>query len=208
MNDLPGGFNEIEFFRHAVCGDAYVRAAVGHVVDGAVDDAVALAENQLAVLEDPAPRTFTLDLPWFELVFFFEHLETGARRAGRSLADLDLQAGGVVAFSDDVDRLIPPRKPGLAFSLGAMGSRQHNFYNDAYKRAGYADVALEVQRLWLDGRRDDATARVPDELVLKTNLLGTDAMVRRRLELYRDAGVTTLRVEPAGETGHRRLDHA
>jgi F420-dependent oxidoreductase-like protein len=136
---------------------------------------------------------------------FFEHLETGARRAGRSLADLDLQAGGVVAFSDDVDRLIPPRKPGLAFSLGAMGSRQHNFYNDAYKRAGYTDVALEVQRLWLDGRRDEATARVPDELVLKTNLLGTDAMVRRRLELYRDAGVTTLRVEPAGDTLDARL---
>ena len=136
---------------------------------------------------------------------FFEHLERGAQRAGRSLAQLDLQAGGVVAFSDDVDRLIPPRKPGLAFSLGAMGSRQHNFYNDAYKRAGYTDVALEVQRLWLDGRRDDATARVPDELVLKTNLLGTDAMVRRRLELYRDAGVTTLRVEPAGETLEARL---
>jgi F420-dependent oxidoreductase-like protein len=136
---------------------------------------------------------------------FFEHLETGARRAGRTLAALDLQAGGVVDFSDDVDRLIPPRKPGLAFSLGAMGSRQHNFYNDAYKRAGYTDVALEVQSLWLDGHRDEATARVPDELVLKTNLLGTDAMVRRRLELYRDAGVTTLRVEPAGETLEARL---
>jgi len=136
---------------------------------------------------------------------FFDHLETGARRAGRSLASLDLQAGGVVAFSADVDRLIPPRKPGLAFSLGAMGSRQHNFYNDAYKRAGYTDVALEVQRLWLDGHRDEAAARVPDELVLKTNLLGTDAMVRRRLELYRDAGVTTLRVEPAGETLDARL---
>jgi len=136
---------------------------------------------------------------------FFDHLETGARRAGRSLASLDLQAGGFVAFSDDVERLIPPRKPGLAFTLGAMGSRQHNFYNDAFKRAGYTDVALEVQRLWLDGQREEAAARLPDELVLKTNLLGTDGMVRRRLELYRDAGVTTLRVEPAGETLDQRL---
>jgi len=136
---------------------------------------------------------------------FFDHLETGAKRAGRTLQSLDLQAGGVVSFSDDMERLIPPRKPGLAFSLGAMGSRQHNFYNDAYKRAGYTDVALEVQRLWLDGRREEAAARVPDELVLKTNLLGTDAMVRRRLELYRDAGVTTLRVEPAGDTLDVRL---
>jgi len=130
---------------------------------------------------------------------FTDHLAAGAARAGRALAELDLQAGGFVAFSDDVERLIPPRKPGLAFTLGAMGSRQHNFYNDAYRRAGYEDVALEVQRLWLDGRRDEAAARVPDELVLQTNLLGTEAMVRARLAAYRQAGITTLRVEPAGE---------
>ncbi len=136
---------------------------------------------------------------------FFDHLEAGAVRAGRSLAQLDLQAGGVVAFSDDVERLIPPRKPGLAFSLGAMGSRQHNFYNDAFKRAGYEDVAVEVQRFWLENRRDEAVARVPDELVLKTNLLGTEAMVRKRLEAYRQAGITTLRVEPAGESLEARL---
>jgi F420-dependent oxidoreductase-like protein len=136
---------------------------------------------------------------------FFDHLEVGAVRAGRSLAQLDLQAGGVVAFSDDVERLIPPRKPGLAFSLGAMGSRQHNFYNDAFKRAGYEDVALEVQRLWLDDHREEATARIPDELVLKTNLLGTEAMVRKRLETYHKAGVTTLRVEPTGDTLDARL---
>ena len=86
-----------------------------------------------------------------------------------------------------------------------MGSREHNFYNDAYKRAGYADVAVEVQRLWLDNRREEAAARVPDELVLKTNLLGTEAMVRERIEAYRRAGITTLRVEPAGDTLDERL---
>ena len=137
---------------------------------------------------------------------FTDHLAAGATRAGRSLSQLDLQAGGFVAFSDDVERLIPPRKPGLAFSLGAMGSRQHNFYNDAYRRAGYEEVAREVQRLWLDGRREDAAARVPDELVLQTNLLGTEAMVRARLAAYRQAGITTLRVEPAGEGLEARLE--
>ncbi len=136
---------------------------------------------------------------------FTEHLAAGAARAGRSLGALDLQAGGALAFGDDVDRLIPPRKPGLAFSLGAMGSRQHNFYNDAYRRAGYEDVALEVQRLWLVGKRDEAAARVPDELVLQTNLLGTEAMVRERLQAYRRAGITTLRVEPQGERLDDRL---
>jgi F420-dependent oxidoreductase-like protein len=137
---------------------------------------------------------------------FFDPLEAGAKRAGRSLSDIDLQAtAGVVAFSDDVERLIPPRKPGLAFTLGAMGSRRHNFYNDAYRRAGYADVAGEVQRLWLDNRREEAAARVPDEMVMKTNLLGTDEMIRARLRVYRDAGVDTLRVEPAGTTVGERI---
>jgi F420-dependent oxidoreductase-like protein len=136
---------------------------------------------------------------------FFDHIETGARRAGRALKDLDLQAGGFVQFSDDVEKIIPPRKPGLAFTLGAMGSREHNFYNEAFRRAGYDEVAREVQRLWLDNRRDEATARVPDELVLKTNLLGTEAMVRERLGRYRDAGVTTLRVEPAGDSLDARI---
>src|SRR6185436_853483 len=99
-----------------------------------------------------------------------------------------------------------PRKPGLAFSLGAMGSRQHNFYNDAFKRAGYVDAATEVQRLWLEGKRDEAAARVPDEIALKVNLLGTAAMVRERLRVYRSSGLTTLRVEPAGATLDARLD--
>lgn len=137
---------------------------------------------------------------------FFDHLAAGAARAGRTLSQLDLHAAaGVVSFSDDVERLIPPRKPGLAFTLGAMGSREHNFYNEAYRRAGYEDVALEVQRLWLDNKREEATARVPDELVMKTNLLGTEAMIRRRLEIYRDAGIAVLRVEPAGESLETRL---
>jgi F420-dependent oxidoreductase-like protein len=137
---------------------------------------------------------------------FFDPLAVGAARAGRSPADLDLQAGGVVAFGDDVGRLTAPRKPGLAFTLGAMGSRQHNFYNDAFRRAGYEDVAREVQRLWLDGKREEAAARVPDELVLKTNLLGTEAMVTDRLRAYQRAGITTVRVEPESRVLAERLE--
>jgi F420-dependent oxidoreductase-like protein len=136
---------------------------------------------------------------------FFDHIASGAARAGRALSDLDLQVGGAVAFGGDLDRLIARRRPGLAFTLGAMGSRRTNFYNDAFRRAGYEDTAREVQRLWLEGRRDEAATRVPDELVLTTNLLGTEAMVRARVRAYRDAGVTTLRVEPAGETLDERL---
>jgi len=137
---------------------------------------------------------------------FLDHLAAGAARAGRSLAHLDLHAGGVVALTDDVDGAIARRKPGIAFSWGAMGSRQHNFYNEAYRRAGYAEAAVEVQRLWLEGHRDEAAARVPDEIVLGSNLLGTGEMVRRRIRAYRDAGITTLRVEPEGATLDERVE--
>jgi hypothetical protein len=111
----------------------------------------------------------------------------------------------VVDFSDDLDRLIAPRKPGLAFTLGAMGSRKHNFYNEVYQRAGYAEIALQVQDLWLKHQREAAVALIPDELVLKTNLIGTENMVCERLRVYQAAGVTTLRVAPDGETLDARL---
>jgi F420-dependent oxidoreductase-like protein len=137
---------------------------------------------------------------------FFDPIAAGAAQAGRSLVDLDLQvAAGVVAFSDDVERLIAPRKPGLAFTLGAMGSRQHNFYNDVFRRAGYADVAREVQDLWFKKQREAAVERVPDEMVLKTNLIGTEEMVRERLRVHQRAGVNTLLVNPDGQTLDERL---
>src|SRR3989440_3733501 len=137
---------------------------------------------------------------------FFDHIETGARRVGHSLTDLDLQVNaGVVDFSADLDRLIASRKPGLAFTLGAMGSRQHNFYNEVYQRTGYAEMALQVQDLWLKRQREAAIALIPDDLVLKTNLIGTKEMVRERVRAHQRAGVTTLRVAPDGQTLHERL---
>jgi F420-dependent oxidoreductase-like protein len=137
---------------------------------------------------------------------FFGPMARGAERAGRSIGAIDRMAGGVAAFGDDIDALIAPRKPGLAFTLGAMGSRKHNFYNQAFQRAGYADLASEVQRIWLEGRREEAATLVPDEMILQTNLLGTEAMVKERIRRYRDAGITTLRVDPAGQGVQERLD--
>jgi F420-dependent oxidoreductase-like protein len=136
---------------------------------------------------------------------FTAHLTAGAARTGRTPADLDLSQGSDVAFSDDVEALVAARKPGLAFSLGGMGSDSTNFYNDAYSRQGWADVATEVRRLWLAGRRQDAIACIPDAMVLQTTMLGTEAMVRERMRAWRNAGITTLRVYPAGATLAERL---
>jgi F420-dependent oxidoreductase-like protein len=134
-----------------------------------------------------------------------EPLAAGAARAGRTLADLDICQGAEVAFGDDVEAMVARRKPGLAFSLGGMGSATTNYYARAYARQGWADAATEVQRLWLEGRREEAAARVPDEMVLATTLIGTEAMVRERLRRWSAAGVTTVRLYPAGETLDARL---
>jgi alkanesulfonate monooxygenase SsuD/methylene tetrahydromethanopterin reductase-like flavin-dependent oxidoreductase (luciferase family) len=137
---------------------------------------------------------------------FLAPIRAGAQRAGRSLSEIDIQVGGRLAFGDDVASLLAPLKRGLAFSLGAMGSARTNFYNRAYQRGGYEDAAAEVQRLWVAGRREDAVAAVPDELALRTSFVGTDEMVLGRLRACRDAGVTTVRLDPAGETVTARLD--
>ncbi len=87
----------------------------------------------------------------------------GAARksAGRNFADIDIQVGGTVAFGDDIDALVEPLKPGMAFTLGAMGSPTTNFYNDAFKRGGWDETGREVQRLWVAGKREEAIAKVP-----------------------------------------------
>ncbi|MEM6709114.1 MAG: LLM class flavin-dependent oxidoreductase [Pseudomonadota bacterium] len=120
------------------------------------------------------------------------YLKRGADSAQRSLADLDLHAAVSVAIGDDVEALIDARRPGVAFQMGAMGSAQTNFYNAAVQRAGFEDDAKAIQRLWIEGKRDQAAARVPDELVTQFQAVGTPAMVLERFRRYRDVGITCL----------------
>jgi alkanesulfonate monooxygenase SsuD/methylene tetrahydromethanopterin reductase-like flavin-dependent oxidoreductase (luciferase family) len=87
-----------------------------------------------------------------------------------------------------------------------MGAPTMNFYNDAYSRIGYAEPARRVRELWLAGKRDQAVDAVPDELALRTSLIGTPEMVRDRIRAYRDAGVTSLRLQPMGRSAHAKLD--
>ncbi|MFI1360116.1 LLM class flavin-dependent oxidoreductase [Streptomyces sp. NPDC020898] len=139
---------------------------------------------------------------------YFDHLDEGLAAAGRKRADLDICQGAEVAFAEDEDTLramVAGRKKELAFSLGGMGSTTTNFYNNAYSRQGWAEVAAEVRTRWQAGDREGATGLVTDEMVLATTLIGTEDMVRERLRVWRDAGVDTVRFYPAGETLDARL---
>ncbi len=133
-------------------------------------------------------------------------VRAGAEAVGRNPDSIHYQAGGAVQFGDDLEALMVPRRPGVAFTLGAMGSATQNFYNDAYRRGGFAEEAKHVQQLWLDGRRDEATAAVPDQLVQETNFLGNTEQVTQRVRDYRNAGIDVLRIQPEGNDLAERLD--
>lgn len=139
---------------------------------------------------------------------YFAHLDEGLAAAGRTRADIDICQGAEVAFASDEDELrtmVAARKSELAFSLGGMGSASTNFYNQAYSRQGWAEVADLVRQRWQSGDRDGAAALVTDEMVLTTTLIGTEEMVRARLATWRDAGVDTVRLYPAGDTFDAKL---
>jgi len=136
------------------------------------------------------------------------YLREGAASAERDVSDLDLCVSVRIELGDDLDAMIARRKPAVAFNMGGMGSADTNFYNDAFKRAGYADDAVAIQQLWLEGKRDEAAQRVPDAMVTQFQALGDKATVTQRLRSYRDAGVTTLKLglDSAGPIGPARYE--
>ena len=135
------------------------------------------------------------------------YLDEGLARAGRTRADLDICQGAEISLVTEAELAgtIASRKKELAFSLGGMGTTTANFYNDAYSRQGWAEVAAAVRDRWQAGDRDGAAALVTDEMVLATTLIGTEDMVRARLRAWRDAGVDTVRLYPSGDTLEARL---
>jgi len=133
-------------------------------------------------------------------------LEEGAARSGRSLEGFDI-APTVNAFvTDDLASARDAMRPYLALYVGGMGSREKNFYNNLVQRYGYEDAAREVQDLYLDGKKEEAGAALPDELIDRVTLCGPADVVRERLAVFRDAGVGTLMVSPMAWSFDERVE--
>jgi len=129
---------------------------------------------------------------------FRELLEEGAARAGDDKAideSFDI-APNVNVSNDDVERARDAMRPLLALYVGGMGSKDKNFYNALVRRYGFEEAAEEVQNLYLDGKKDEAAAALPAELIDRVSLCGPKEHVAERLEVYRDAGVGTLVCSP------------
>ena len=114
-----------------------------------------------------------------------------ARRGGRP-EGWDLAAHVPVVVADDVQAARDFLKPLLALYVGGMGSKGSNFYNRLAQRYGFEEAAATVQDLYLEGKKDEAAAAVPDELVDEVALVGDRARIADRVAALREAGVTTL----------------
>jgi F420-dependent oxidoreductase-like protein len=134
-----------------------------------------------------------------------ESLEEGAARAGRSLEGFDIAPTVNVNITSDVADARDAVRPFMALYIGGMGSRDKNFYNTLVQRYGFEDAARTVQDLYLEGRKDEAAAALPDELIDLVSLVGPADRVRERLRAYADAGVGTLGVSPMAWTRDERI---
>jgi len=149
---------------------------------------------------------------WIPTLFSPEHvaefrplLQEGAALAGRSLDGFDIAPTVNVNITDDLASARDSMRPFIALYVGGMGSRDKNFYNQLVRRYGFEDAAAKVQDLYLDGKRDEAMAALPDELIDMVSLAGPREHVRERLAVFRDAGVGTLGVTPTAWTKDERL---
>ncbi len=149
---------------------------------------------------------------WIPTLFSPEHvselrplLQEGAARSGRSLEGFDIAPTVNVFITDDLQAARNAMRPFIALYVGGMGSRKQNFYNQLVSRYGYEQEAKEVQDLYLEGKREQAMAAIPEKLIDTVSLCGPPDVVRERLAVYRDAGVGTLGVTPIAFTAEDRL---
>ncbi|HLN42870.1 MAG TPA: LLM class F420-dependent oxidoreductase [Acidimicrobiales bacterium] len=143
---------------------------------------------------------------WFPFLFIPERarqvwgdaLDAGSARRSPDLGPLEIAAGGLVAIGEGLEGLRELARPMTALYVGGMGARGRNFYNALTRRYGFEAEAARIQDLYLSGKKEEAAAAVPDELLELTSLVGPPGYVQERVAAYREAGVSVLNVTPVG----------
>ena len=138
-------------------------------------------------------------------------LKAGLAKRDPSLGVMDIQAGGMLGIDeslvgDDQDKVLDFARPSTALYVGGMGARGKNFYNDICKAYGYEKEAVEIQDLYLDGKKQEAAAKVPGEWLKMSHLVGPKSFVKERLAAYKQAGVTVLQVNPVGHDAVKQVE--
>jgi F420-dependent oxidoreductase-like protein len=120
------------------------------------------------------------------------HLREGLAKSGRSLESFDVAPTVAVILGEDVDKCRAPLKANMALYIGGMGAREKNFYKEYIERVGFAAEAQRIQALFLEGKREEAIAAVPDALVDALHLVGPAGRIREQFQKWKSSGVGTL----------------
>jgi F420-dependent oxidoreductase-like protein len=134
------------------------------------------------------PNTAAMYDPWLAEGF----ARPGARRRRDDFEIAATCHVQIVSGSEEKQAVIDGMKPIVALYMGGMGAKDQNFHKMVFERMGYEAVAQKVQELYLEGRKDDATALIPDDLVDDMHIIGTEGEVRERAAAWAETGVTTL----------------
>ena len=129
---------------------------------------------------------------------FAPQVEAGLTKAGKSINAFDIAPSVSVVVGEDVAACRSLIKPMLALYIGGMGARGKNFYHDLACRYGYEAAANQVQDLYLSGKKAEAAAAIPDELVDDVALCGPKERIRQQLNLWQQAPITTLNIMTFG----------
>jgi alkanesulfonate monooxygenase SsuD/methylene tetrahydromethanopterin reductase-like flavin-dependent oxidoreductase (luciferase family) len=137
-----------------------------------------------------------------------ESLAAGKAKRDPSMGELQTYLQASLCITEDADtaqQMLDGMRPFVALYVGGMGAKGKNFYNELARRYGYEEEAEKVQDLYLDGKKDEAAAAVPEDLVKAMSLIGPRSYVAERLQAFAGAGVTTINVTPLAGTPAERV---
>jgi F420-dependent oxidoreductase-like protein len=146
---------------------------------------------------------------WLAMLFSPTHqgpyeaaLQEGFSRPGarRNAEEFEVCATVPLIVSDDVDASIDALRPFYALYFGGMGAKGTNFHANVAIRMGYEREVDQIQELYLGGKKDEAGAAVPRELIEELSLVGPPEKIRDDLAKWRESIVTTLIVSADGPT--------
>ena len=134
-----------------------------------------------------------------------DSLAAGRAKRDPNRAPLEVFAGGPVGIGEGLESLRGMGRPMTALYVGGMGARGKNFYNELFASYGYEQEAKQIQDLYLDGKKQDAAAAIPESFIEATTLIGPEGFVKERLAALKESGVTTLNVILTGNTTKERI---
>ncbi len=156
---------------------------------------------------------------WLPIMFFPERfqqvwgdqLKAGTAKRDPNRKPLDISAGGMLAIGEDMvgdkkQQVLDMARPGAALYVGGMGARGKNFYHDICRDYGFEKEAVDIQDLYLEGKKDEAAAAIPTEWLEAQHLVGPKSLIKERVGAFKEAGVTVLSVNPVGPNAVEQIE--